>query len=184
MPTKDDWIAAGLDALAEGGESAIRVDRLAARLGVTKGSFHHHFRGAAALRAAVLESFRQSREELAEAIGRGVDEMNEAAALEHLAALIARVPDDRLDRAVRSWALVDERARAVQDAIDAQQLAALESIWRRIVPSEHARTAALIPFLALVGASATTAVDRDDIEAVLRMLAQEARHVPEIVAKL
>ncbi|HIY66079.1 MAG TPA: TetR/AcrR family transcriptional regulator [Candidatus Agrococcus pullicola] len=184
MPTKDDWIAAGLDALAEGGEGAIRVDRLAAQLGVTKGSFHHHFRGAAALRAEVLESFRQSREELAKDIGRGVDDMSADEALEYLATLIARVPDDRLDRAVRSWALVDEQARAAQDDIDAQQLAALEAIWRRIVPGEHARTAALIPFLALVGASATTAVDREDIEAVLRMLAQEAHHVPNIIARL
>ena len=34
----------GLTLLAEEGLSGIKVDRLCARMGVTKGSFFHHFR--------------------------------------------------------------------------------------------------------------------------------------------
>ena len=38
--TRDDWISAALAALAEGGIEAVKVERLAARLGVSKGSFY------------------------------------------------------------------------------------------------------------------------------------------------
>ena len=41
---KDDWIRAALIALAEGGVAGVAVERLAAGLGATKGSFYWHFR--------------------------------------------------------------------------------------------------------------------------------------------
>ena len=40
-----DWARAGLEALADSGIEGIRVDPLAKRLGVTKGSFYWHFKG-------------------------------------------------------------------------------------------------------------------------------------------
>jgi AcrR family transcriptional regulator len=43
------WVEAALDALAEGGVDAVRVDPLAKRLGVTRGSFYWHFKDRAAL---------------------------------------------------------------------------------------------------------------------------------------
>jgi AcrR family transcriptional regulator len=39
----DAWLDAGLRALADGGPEAVRVERLAAILGVTKGGFYWHF---------------------------------------------------------------------------------------------------------------------------------------------
>ena len=39
-----DWIHAGFAMLAAGGIDAVRVERLAAVLKVTKGSFYWHFR--------------------------------------------------------------------------------------------------------------------------------------------
>lgn len=43
--TAADWVQAALQLIAESGLSALTVDRLAARLGVTKGSFYWHFEG-------------------------------------------------------------------------------------------------------------------------------------------
>ena len=40
---KTEWIDAGLKALARDGVDAVRVERLAERLCVTKGSFYWHF---------------------------------------------------------------------------------------------------------------------------------------------
>lgn len=37
------WIDAALDAMAEGGLGAVRVEALARTLGVTKGGFYWHF---------------------------------------------------------------------------------------------------------------------------------------------
>ena len=50
----DDWIQAGFSILAEDGLEALKIDRLCARLGVTKGSFYWHFKDMASYRAAVV----------------------------------------------------------------------------------------------------------------------------------
>jgi AcrR family transcriptional regulator len=42
--SRQDWIEAALQALADGGPPAVAVERLAARLGTTKGSFYWHFK--------------------------------------------------------------------------------------------------------------------------------------------
>jgi AcrR family transcriptional regulator len=64
MPTKtrlsrEHWIEAALDALTEGGVAAVAVEPLAARLGVTKGSFYWHFRDRDALLAAALDEWER-----------------------------------------------------------------------------------------------------------------------------
>jgi len=52
--TREDWAAAALAAIAEGGLSAVAVEPLAARLGTTKGSFYWHFANRDALLEAAL----------------------------------------------------------------------------------------------------------------------------------
>jgi AcrR family transcriptional regulator len=64
MPSKsrlsrDRWIEAALDALANGGVAAVAVEPLAAHLGVTKGSFYWHFRDRDELLAAALEEWEE-----------------------------------------------------------------------------------------------------------------------------
>lgn len=53
------WIDAAFDALAEGVVDAMRVDPLAKRLGVTRGSFYWHFKDREALHTAVLKEWRK-----------------------------------------------------------------------------------------------------------------------------
>ena len=59
-----DWERAALDALAEKGVSAVAVESLARRLGVTKGSFYWHFSSREALLTAALERWEREDEEL------------------------------------------------------------------------------------------------------------------------
>jgi AcrR family transcriptional regulator len=58
--SREDWIAAALDAIADGGLSAVAVEPLAAGLGVTKGSFYAHFSTRDELIDATLDSWEQS----------------------------------------------------------------------------------------------------------------------------
>jgi AcrR family transcriptional regulator len=53
--SKQDWLAAALTALAEGGVGAVAVEPLAQRLGVTRGSFYWHFADRNALLREALE---------------------------------------------------------------------------------------------------------------------------------
>lgn len=61
-----DWEVAALEAIAEHGVSALAVETLARKLGVTKGSFYWHFRNREALLVAALA--RWEREGAAEII--------------------------------------------------------------------------------------------------------------------
>src|SRR5258708_7678611 len=58
--SRDDWTAAALDAIAEGGLAAVAVEPLAVRLGVTKGSFYAHFASRDELIEAVLARWEES----------------------------------------------------------------------------------------------------------------------------
>ena len=57
--TASDWAEAAVQLIAEKGLRALTVSTLAARLGVTKGSFYWHFRGRPELLAAALARWEQ-----------------------------------------------------------------------------------------------------------------------------
>ena len=55
---RKDWVDAAIEMMAEDNVEALRVDNLAERLGVTKGSFYWHFKGREDLIFSVLEAWR------------------------------------------------------------------------------------------------------------------------------
>lgn len=57
--SRRDWIEEALEVIATQGLPAVAVEPIAARLGVTKGSFYAHFGAHAELVAAALERWRQ-----------------------------------------------------------------------------------------------------------------------------
>ncbi len=73
--TAADWAEAALHLVAEAGLAALTVDAIAARLGVSKGSFYWHFRGRSDLVSAALD--RWERRSTAEAI-KGLDGVTDA----------------------------------------------------------------------------------------------------------
>jgi AcrR family transcriptional regulator len=147
---KQEWIDAGLAALAGEGVEAVRVERLALELRVTKGSFYWHFKDRAALLEALLEAWR------ARATNAIVDEVearggDPVARLRTLSTIVSRI-DGRLDRAVRVWAGRDPMARAALDAIDRRRLDYLTALFRDLsfAPREAVARARLV-YHALIG---------------------------------
>jgi AcrR family transcriptional regulator len=55
--SKEDWIRAALEALRDEGVEGVRVEPLAVRLGVTKGSFYWHFETREQLLTAALDAW-------------------------------------------------------------------------------------------------------------------------------
>ena len=115
------WLAAALDLLREGGVGAVKVEKLAARLGVTKGSFYWHFRDRADLLAALPGWWaeRQTGQvvEVAETTPGGP-----VAALAAVADYLAREDPARYDNAMRAWAQHDEAVAAVVNEIDGRRI--------------------------------------------------------------
>jgi AcrR family transcriptional regulator len=157
MPSRSDWIQAGLSAVADEGPNGLRIDRLCQRLGVSKGSFHHHFAGAGDFKQALLTAYEALVVELLDqTIERTATDTPKAALADLTAAITSTEgfyrPD--LEVAMRAWAFSDPEVRAVQERVDTRRLVSLEGIWSRILDDPAAvRTAALLPYLVGIGAS-------------------------------
>lgn len=178
MSTREAWLDEGLLVLAEQGAPGVRTDRIAARLGLTKGSFHHHFAGAVDYRRALLARHEQL---VLDRLEEAVAEASARPGVEALALLRDRsseLIDQPLEAAVRAWAFQDDDARATQARIDDARLAALTALWTRITGDPAtARIAALLPHLVVIGAGmAVPSVDRDDLARLLDLLVTLAPH--------
>jgi AcrR family transcriptional regulator len=166
---RDRWLDEGLKILAEEGAGGLRIDRLATRLELSKGSFHHHFDGADGYKKALLAHFeRLSIETLQNAIAEAGESAGVRAVLAQLTNLVrpgAALYFPSLDVAVRAWATSDPEVRAVQARLDEARLSALQRVWRPAVSSdEEARAAALLPYLLAVGATVVfPPVDADQL---------------------
>ena len=58
---RNNWVEAAIDVLAKEGVTGLRVEVLAKRCGVTKGSFYWHFKDRQDLLEAVLEDWKEGR---------------------------------------------------------------------------------------------------------------------------
>lgn len=171
--SRERWIDEGLRVLAEEGPSGVRIDRIAARVGLSKGSFFHHFANATAYHAALLDAWRT----------RTLDRIGDAPAISDLAALASRVDevlDVPLERSIRAWASHDEAAAMALEHVDRARLAALQHAWAgRVADPDRARIAALLPHLVVIGATvAYPATTAEDLAAVFRLLADLIPAVP------
>ncbi|EFH83136.1 TetR/AcrR family transcriptional regulator [Ktedonobacter racemifer] len=118
------WLEEGLALLEEAGAEALTIESLTSRLGVTKGSFYHHFANSQDFKQRLLEFWE---EEGTLRIIQWAEQ--EDSPPEKLARVIrASLHPPRLDVALRAWALQDEQVRVHQQRIDQQRLAYLEAV--------------------------------------------------------
>lgn len=147
----DDWVQAGFVILAEDGIKALKIDRLCARLGVTKGSFYWHFDGMPSYRAALVESWGQLRDE----DRRTFDDMDELTPADRLSQMMAALVSPRhwtLERAMREWARSDE---AVATSVRSSDRRVVEAVRRTFLEygfgAEEADLRANVVFAAGIG---------------------------------
>ncbi len=124
--TKQDWVRQGAIVLAEAGAGQIKIDLLTKRLGVTKGSFYHHFK-----------NYQDYQENLL----RFIEEKGTIRILEQLEQLetpaekIDKLQEIMLNRALKSeinlraWAMQDTLVRSYQERIDRQRIEYLEKVF-------------------------------------------------------
>ncbi|MGW4326173.1 TetR/AcrR family transcriptional regulator [Nocardia sp. NPDC004573] len=148
--TRARWIEAGLTALARGGPDAVRVETLAAELGVTKGGFYGYFDGRPALLTEMLDEWerRCSTEVLAQAEAEGGD----AADRIRRAGRLTFAEDlHRIDLAVRTWARHDESVATRLRRIDNERMAFLRKMFGAFItdPDEIEARATLTFALAI-----------------------------------
>lgn len=180
--TRERWLKAGLEVLATQGANSVRIDRIAGLVGLTKGSFHHHFDGAAGYKTALLARYE---EQATEAIQRATSATARLPPEDALASLwdsLEATFDHRLEVAIRVWAFQDHEARATQQRIDELRLATLTETWKRVLNDlQGARTAALVPQLLSIGGTVVLPpIDRAVLREVFDLLADL---IPEVIRR-
>lgn len=124
-----DWVVIGIEILCSKGVDAVRVEALARRLGISKGSFYWHFKDRQDLQQAILEEW-ESRQSDWNTEGESVSNPVERWA--RLFELFSRPDYARLEMAISSWARQDENvARRVANA-DRKRLTYLSRVFTEI----------------------------------------------------
>ena len=124
-PSRQDWVVAGLRTLAESGIDAVRVERLAKTLGVSKGPFYWRFADRAELLAAMMDFWQ--RDFTIRLIEHSAPLQTPRARLEELlnealAVQFGSIDVARLEGALRAWAAHDETVSRVVCEVDAQRI--------------------------------------------------------------
>jgi len=142
------WIKGALAALAEEGHAGLRVETLAKRLHVTKGSFYWHFRDRRDLVDAVLDEWKDGRiaDIRKQTAARPGEEL---AALRHTIEVYSAGRNRKglpIELAVREWARRDARAAAVVEEVDAERLACASRLFEilGLPPAEAAARSVLL----------------------------------------
>ncbi|NUS95181.1 MAG: TetR/AcrR family transcriptional regulator [Nocardia sp.] len=115
--TVEDWLQSGYTILAEQGFRALKLDDVCRHLGVTKGSFYHHFPDITAFKDALVTSWGGWRDRE----HRRMDALGAEPPRERLIAMMALLASPghwTLERAMREWARSDPRAAASTRASD------------------------------------------------------------------
>ena len=115
--TADDWLNAGLRLLADEGLAGVKIDVLATRLGVTKGSFYWHFESLPVFLEALAEHWCARRDAEIEAFPSS-SPAEPAARLMYLMERISDRTAWNLERAIRAWAYSNPRLQAHVAALD------------------------------------------------------------------
>lgn len=161
----DDWIQAGYAILAAEGVKALKIDRLCAHLGVTKGSFYWHFDGMPSYRSALIEAWGELRDD----DRRHVDAMGDVPPRERLSKMMASLVSPRqwtLERAMREWARSDATVAASVRAADRRLLRAVRQAFLDYgFDAEEADLRASATFAAGIGFLHLSGATPDDREA-------------------
>src|SRR3954467_10657192 len=114
-----DWLDLGLKTLAKTGFTALKAEPLAKAVGVSRGSFYWHFADVGAFHAAILKHWRDVAAEQVIANLEAASENDDPLSL-----LLRQAFGNRpgLENAVRTWATLDDAARAAVQAIDRRRL--------------------------------------------------------------
>lgn len=153
---RDAWISGAIEILAEEGVAGLRVELLAKRLKVTKGSFYWHFQDRHDLLMAVLQKWKEGR--IRDIIKQ--TRVHPGRALEQIYHVIDLYSSNRSRRgmmieiAVRDWARRDAEAAAIVAEVDETRLHCARDLFLACgLPLEEASSRCMLLYAYVFGVS-------------------------------
>lgn len=158
-----------MNLLARGGVRAITIARLCAELGVTKGSFYHHFRNVEDFRHQLLTHWSSERERQVLIAASATDDPIER--LEVLREFAVGLHHEA-EAAIRAWSRTDPAAWAVREKVDTARERTITQAYRDAgVPDAEAELMGKAAVAVLIGAQHRGhATDRSLLDAMFRRL--------------
>lgn len=151
-----DWVENANDVLAREGVSGLRVEVLAKRCGVTKGSFYWHFKDRRDLLEAVLERWKEGRIRDIEKT-TSISPGQERAQLHYAIEVYGASRNRRgmaIELAIRDWARHDPQAAAVVESVDLYRLERTRRLFVAAGMSEaEAKSRSLLLYACVFGLS-------------------------------
>lgn len=135
----NDWIKNGMKILGSEGEAAITIERMSKELGVTKGSFYHHFKNIRDYKQQLLAAWQADTENIISTM-RGHPDLPGRlyAFLEQIA---KRNP--RIETSVRAWGVAEHWVGAYVARVDRARYEVLQEVISRYVPNPQRADAAV-----------------------------------------
>ncbi len=148
--TSSDWVEGALQLISEAGLRALTVAALAARLGVTKGSFYWHFKGRSQLLAGALSRWEHRATTEAIAGLSAVTDSRQRLILMLDAA--TQPPRSRSLYAALAEAADDPMVRRVLKRVASSRIEFLETCYRELgLPVPQAKAKAVLAYAAYRG---------------------------------
>lgn len=151
--TPEAWIRAGFEVLMGIGEGGLTIAQLSKRLGITQGSFYHHFKNRQDFSEQLLALWeKEMTDDLVTAMMcmENYPEMNQL--LRRLTKTIHT--NFQLEIAIRAWAWRDPMAKIVQERVDSKRLKFLQHQAGLLLEDhEKARVMSYLRYALFVGAS-------------------------------
>ncbi|MHB1372744.1 MAG: TetR/AcrR family transcriptional regulator [Thauera sp.] len=153
---RDAWVAGAIEVLAEEGIAGLRVEVLAKRLKVTKGSFYWHFTDRRDLLLAVLSHWKDGRirdiiKQTRAQPGRELEQIY------HVIDVYSASRSRRgmlIELAVRDWARRDAEAGAIVAEVDDVRLRCARELFLACgVPMEEASSRCMLLYAYVFGVS-------------------------------
>ncbi|AUM00041.1 TetR family transcriptional regulator [Rhodocyclaceae bacterium] len=153
---RDAWVQAAIEVLAEEGVAGLRVEVLAKRLKVTKGSFYWHFQDRRDLLLAVLQFWKEGRirdivKQTRAQPGRELEQIY------HVIDIYSTTRSRRgmmIELAVRDWARRDPEAAAIVAEVDDTRLRCARELFLACgVPMEEASSRCMLLYAYVFGLS-------------------------------
>ncbi|GMV91308.1 MAG: TetR family transcriptional regulator [Candidatus Hydrogenedentota bacterium] len=144
------WLQAGLFLLEESGTANMTIDELTQRVGLTKGSFYHHFKDRGGYVTALLEYWE---EQMTHRLIEQADlQASSKEKQRHLTQLTLALYDSPLELNLRAWAMSSPLVKSYVERVDQARVEYLNQIALEITgDAERARQLAEIAYAVFVG---------------------------------
>jgi len=147
--SRETWLDEGLRLLQQDGIDNVRIDTLCTRLGMTKGSFYHHFKNHQAYLESLLGHWEDKyTSQFIDHAEKGESPLEK---IERLNDIVMTAYDDP-EVYIRAWALTDDTARETVSRVDQRRINYLIGLYVALgMPEDKALIVSNTIYTTLIG---------------------------------